>query len=450
MAKIQRLFESSLPINFLSPQSELSLYHQAFLSSDLGKIYQAIPWQDLVKSFGLKNSHLGRPGIFSPQGKLALLFLKHYSQLSDHKLIEQLNGNIYYQLFCGILIPPDQPLKNGKIVSSIRMELSERLCIEDTQLVLAHYWKPYLKEQDKLLTDATCYESALRFPTDLKLLWESVSWSYDQLKWISKNLGLRMPRSKYLKWAARYQSYSRKRKARIKEKRSLRAGLLRLLQKLLAILEDRLVEGGIIPEDYPRFETVSKVLDQQWAYFFEGIKPKGRIVSLAKPYLRPIVRGKEIKAIEFGAKVNKIQIDGINFIEHLSFETFNEGTRLKASVRLGQKLFGKVRVLGADQIYATNANRKYCTKRKIRTDFRRKGRPGKFEDQRKLLAKMITKERASRLEGSFGNEKNHYLLKAIRARTKKSEILWIFFGIHTANALNIGRRMHQKSLKKAA
>ncbi|MEO1218824.1 MAG: transposase, partial [Bacteroidota bacterium] len=60
------------------------------------------------------------------------------------------------------------------------------------------------------------------------------------------------------------------------------------------------------------------------------------------------------------------------------------------------------------------------------------------------------KERASRLEGSFGNEKNHYLLKSIRARTQKSEILWIFFGIHTANALNIGRRIQQKSLKKVA
>ena len=32
-------------------------------------------------------------------------------------------------------------------------------------------------------------------------------------------------------------------------------------------------------------------------------------------------------------------------------------------------------------------------------------RKGKHEDQRKELARMITKERASRLEGSFGKEK---------------------------------------------
>jgi len=45
------------------------------------------------------------------------------------------------------------------------------------------------------------------------------------------------------------------------------------------------------------------------------------------------------------------------------------------------------------------------------------------------------------LEGSFGKEKEHYHLKKIRAKTKQTETLWIFFGIHTANALEIGRRM---------
>ena len=46
---------------------------------------------------------------------------------------------------------------------------------------------------------------------------------------------------------------------------------------------------------------------------------KGRIVSIGKDYLRTIVRGKEIRAVEFEAKVNNFQIDGISFIEHLSF-----------------------------------------------------------------------------------------------------------------------------------
>jgi hypothetical protein len=40
-----------------------------------------------------------------------------------------------------------------------------------------------------------------------------------------------------------------------------------------------------------------------------------RIVSITKSIVRPIVRGKEIKKVEFGAKVNMIQVDSINFTE---------------------------------------------------------------------------------------------------------------------------------------
>ena len=43
------------------------------------------------------------------------------------------------------------------------------------------------------------------------------------------------------------------------------------------------------------------------------------------PLYPPILRGKENKRVEFETKVNNIQIDSISFIEHYSFEAFNEG-----------------------------------------------------------------------------------------------------------------------------
>lgn len=110
----------------------------------------------------------------------------------------------------------------------------------------------------------------------------------------------------------------------------------------------------------------------------------------------------------------------------------------------------KLKILGADAIYATNKNRKFTTSKNIQTDFVRKGKAGKNEIQRKVLAKEIKRERATRLEGSFGNEKEHYNLRKIKARTKATEMLWIFFGIHTANALEIGRRIQNINLKKVA
>lgn len=45
------------------------------------------------------------------------------------------------------------------------------------------------------------------------------------------------------------------------------------------------------------------------------------------------------------------------------------------------------------------------------------------------------------MEGSFGAEKQHYSLTHIKARTKRTEILWIFFGIHTANAVRMIPKM---------
>ena len=44
------------------------------------------------------------------------------------------------------------------------------------------------------------------------------------------------------------------------------------------------------------------------------------------------------------------------------------------------------------------------------------------------------------MEGSFGTQKEHYGLKRIKARTKLTEILYICFGIHTANAVQLVRR----------
>ena len=154
--------------------------------------------------------------------------------------------------------------------------------------------------------------------------------------------------------------------------------------------------------------------------------------------MRPIVHGKETKSVEFGAKVNNIQVDGISFIEHLSFAAFNEGIRLKECIRFQQKLTGrKVTAVAADSIYANNVNRKYCTEKQtqIATSFVRKGRAPKDEKLRQILRSELSRERATRVKGSFGTHKPHYSLTKVKARKKETEILWIFFGTHTANAV---------------
>ncbi|WP_236981112.1 transposase [Membranihabitans maritimus] len=452
MGKIQRISEFQYSFSFSSQQEQFTIFLRRFLESDLGKIYRGVPWEAMVDAFDLKESGKGPRAIFSPQGKIALMFLKHYMSCSDRKLLELLNGNLDFQFFCGIYLGTDR-LTNYKLISEIRCELAGKLDIERVQKELFAHWSAHMEGKNSIVMDATCYESHIRHSTDVKLLWECTQWLHSLLKGVCRDQGIAMPRSKYLKWKRRYGSYSKMKRKNRKKRRALTRALLLLTEKFLSELErlEKTFALRITALQYVRWSVARKVHVQQHALFHAGEKPRDRIVSLDRPYIRPIVRGKETKSVEFGAKVHKFQIDGIGFIEHLSFDAFHEGNRFKTTVFKAQGLTRtKVKVAGADALYATNANRRFATKHGIRTDFKRKGRAGKHEKHRKKMAGAITTERASRLEGSFGNDKEHYGLKRIKARTKATEILWIFFGIHTANALQIGRRMStEKSLRAA-
>ena len=109
------------------------------------------------------------------------MFLKHYAACSDRKLIEQLNSNIDYQFFCDLHLGLER-ITNFKIVSDIRCELATYLKIDSLEKILFRYWSPYIEEPEKIVVDATCYQSEVRYPTNQKLLWESVHWLYRQLK----------------------------------------------------------------------------------------------------------------------------------------------------------------------------------------------------------------------------------------------------------------------------
>ena len=67
-----------------------------------------------------------------------------------------------------------------------------------------------------------------------------------------------------------------------------------------------------------------------------------------------------------------------------------------------------------------------------------------------MVKKELARVRATAMEGSFGTQKEHYGLKRINGRIKKTEILIIFFGIHTANAVQLAKRIAEAELSQAA
>ena len=161
---------------------------ESFKLSELGRIHAQLPLKELAEKLAgvfPKEHPQGKKHLFPPEDEVALIFLKAYTGLSDDGLIELLNGSIHMQLFCGVLIDPQNPIKNGKIVSAIHNRLARYLNIKELQAILYDKWAPKLANKDLCLTDATCYECHLRYPRDVKLLWESSAWLHTLL---SKNL----------------------------------------------------------------------------------------------------------------------------------------------------------------------------------------------------------------------------------------------------------------------
>ena len=62
-----------------------------FSQTELGQLFQAIPFEELAKPFKnyARQFPQGKKSVFSIEGAIGLMFLKHYLNLSDEKLIHE-------------------------------------------------------------------------------------------------------------------------------------------------------------------------------------------------------------------------------------------------------------------------------------------------------------------------------------------------------------------------
>ena len=383
------------------------LYYSTFEKSELGRIKKLLPLREMAENFGLVRKSM-RP----------------------------------------------------KLLDDIMMELAGKLKIQQLQGILADKWRPYMENLDTMYTEATCYESEMRYPTDAKLLWEGVEKSYATMCELSSRLGIHSPRTKFLDVQKANLTYRKQRKHSRSQTRKITRRLLDLLGKILK--EIREIERGhenaenlLTVREKSDLEIITRMYRQQKNHFRNNDSRESipnRIVSLSKPHLRPIVRGKEVKSVEFGAKVNNILVDGISFIEKLSFNAFNEGTRLMHCLKMHKRLFGvEAKKVGGDTSYAGTENRDNCKANGIQTSFVKRGRPfGEKKKEKDLVRKELARVRATAMEGSFGTQKEHYGFRRVKARTKRTEILYLFFGIHTANVVQLADRIEQRARLAAA
>jgi hypothetical protein len=441
---------------------------KVFSTTELGQVHAALPLDELVAHFmphfikerQHQDKYLGGSGWFDIKGALGLMFLKsYYNGISDAKLIEQLNGSWELQYFCGISLPITRRIKDKDLVGRWRRWFAKHMNIEEMQRIFLRHWKGDLSTPGVRMSDATCYESAVKYPTSVKLLWDSIEWLRVQHLRFIQSFKLKKPDNQYTKLSEDVKAYNRLRRRPKKRTKKIIYQLLRLQERMTAQLQTMLnqyrkdislLQGGWSAKDDEKMKLCRTILTQQKALRRDpDSRIPDRICSWAKPYLRPIVRGKENKVVEFGCFVNTIYVDGIQLIEHAAFKMYHEGNRLPYCVIKYSNELGRCTNFGGDNKYATNKNRKFCKKRDIFTSFRAKGAVPKEEHkvQQRQLQKELGVIRATHLEGAYGNEKNHYGLKKVKARGEANELAWIFFGIFTANAVSIAKRRRAKKVK---
>jgi transposase, IS5 family len=461
---MHRKYPNKMPqLELFSKEMQMSVSFREFLATDLGQYWEALPLEGIASVIRqkIKKSDVGRKAHLKLEGGIALMFLKAYTGLSDEKLVARLNTDWAFQMFCFVQFNRTKRIKDKDFVGHWRRWLSQFFDVENIskiQGVLVESWKKDIPNQKTVLMDATCYESHVRHPSDEKLLWESCEWVFTELYKHCKTLGIPRPRFKYKGMKTVYLSYAKSRRKTHKKKKKIHKKLLNLLEQGLTLLSSIIDRYGKVlnlpKKTIDRLKVIQKVLPQQKEISKTGTTAGAdRIISLAKPYLRPIKRGKETRSTEFGMKAHLIHVGGICLVEHLSFNAFNEGTRLISAVELHEKHFGATQMLGADGIYPTRKNRKYCNGKNITTSFVPVGRPAKESKKTdtKVARAALNRVRSTAMEGSFGNQKLHYNLLKVKAKKEKTEILWVVISIWAESAVKISniREAKAKEAKKA-
>lgn len=434
---------------------EFSLPFQGELSRDNKWVKMAalIPWEEFEARYkkNFAKSGTGYPAL-SVRMALAALIIKEELRASDRACVEQITENPYLQYFCGLKAFITSPPFDASLFVHFRKRFPADVLSEVNNAIADRVRsnrqdhppkdpQPPVNEEEttsispappnhgRLMVDATCTPADITFPTDIKLLNKAREKSEQLIDILhqARGKGYKKPRSYRQRARKQFLSVAKdKRMSRQKIRRCLRQQLGYLRRNLRHI--DQLAKqagiGALKRRQYKDLLVISEVLrQQQWMYDNRSRRIDDRIVSIEQPHVRPIKRGKAAADTEFGAKVSISLVDGISFVDTISWDNFNEGGELVDQIETYRNRFGYYpESVHADKIYRNRDNRRYCKQRGIRLSGPRLGRPPKVTESNaqalKDAGKMARQDEIARnaVEGKFGQGKRRYSLNRIMTR----------------------------------
>lgn len=213
-------------------------------------------------------------------------------------------------------------------------------------------------------------------------------------------------------------------------------------QKTIRICKQKYQKHPRAPESVPNYSTRCSSIQISPGHS-DLLRPAGtdvqrkshtiedRIVSIHQPHVRPIVRGKTNAKVEFGAKINVSLMNGFEFLEDLSWNAFNEGTRLLKTIEQYKARFGYYpKEVLADKIYCNRTNRSRLKELQIVLVAKALGRP-------RALSNHIRPGQRNPIEGKFGQAKSAYGLNRIKARLQETSSSWIATIIMVLNLVKL-------------
>lgn len=447
------------------------------------KLANFLPWDEMVSSYIKSMSQeMGRKAI-DPRVAVGALIIKHILRATDEDTIEFIKENPYLQYFLGYAeYRYEQPF-----TSSLFVIIRRRLGVEQLQELMDKFIAYVRKIEQKasskkqktgsnektdkddadkgpknkghLIVDATVAPSDIKYPTDLDLLNEvrEKSEALIDLLYVPEK-GKVKPRTYRQKARKEYLSFAKQRK---KRKKTIRKALkkqlgyvhrnFKTIEKLLNEKED-----NAFPLAYKyqkMYWVIQEVYRQQKQMYEQNThKMADRIVSINQPYVRPIVRGKSGKEVEFGAKTSVSVVDGYVYLDRLNWDAYNEGGDLIPQIEYFKERFGYYpEWVSGDKIYGNRENRAYMKKHNIKYTGVALGRRLKELTQERKELEKARKNKAkqrSQVEGVFGVGKRKYDLGLVKARTKETSESWIAMVYLVMNISRFMRVIFWPLLKK--
>ena len=449
------------------------------------KLSNCIPWDELAESYYKTLSPtLGRPAK-DARIVIGAVIIKHKLSISDEESVEQIRENPYLQYFIGLKGFQSKAAFAPSLLVEVRKRMGQTVFDEFHEAIIeaveySRIKKPVKADDDneggdaalnrseadcsdnaamiaaeqsladesprnhgKLILDATVAEQAIRFPTDLGLLNEARELSeriIDELHAKSNRPQKKKPRT-YRELARKaYLSLIKLKRLSHKKRRAGIRKQLQFLRRNLGHIEEMLTEyphGTPLPLPnwlLRRYWVLPHLYHQQYEMYKTNTRGcDERIVSISQPYIRPIIRGKQGKTAEFGAKISvSLTGEGLAHVDKLHWNAQHEGHDLKDQVEAYKLRYGYYpEVVIADTLYGSRTNRSFPERNNIRFSGKPPGRPPKITPENKDEIERLQAQRRQEyreripIEGKFGQGKHGYCLNNIRARRADTSMAWI-------------------------